>query len=95
LPCFRAGPAGLRPSPPPVPPKRGEIPGLFGFRAKLRLRGASAKVRVFVGTLELVRSGTLYAFNALRWALDRKIADVCYWLSAFAITTAVTFPHKH
>jgi hypothetical protein len=38
---------------------------------------------------------TLYAFNALRWALDREIADVCYWLSAFAITTAVTFPHKH
>ncbi|MGA2660229.1 MAG: hypothetical protein ABSH34_22250 [Verrucomicrobiota bacterium] len=38
---------------------------------------------------------TLYALSALRWALDRKIADVCYWLSAFAITAAVTFPHKH
>ena len=34
---------------------------------------------------------TLYALNAVRWGIDRKIADVCYWLSAFAITTTVTF----
>jgi hypothetical protein len=38
---------------------------------------------------------TLYALNALRWALGRKTADVCYWLSASALTAAVTFPHKH
>jgi hypothetical protein len=41
----------------------GEIPGLFGFRAKLRLRGTSAKVRVFVGPLELFRSGIAWAEN--------------------------------
>jgi hypothetical protein len=38
---------------------------------------------------------TLYALNALRWGIDRKIADVCYWLSAFAITATVTFLYKH
>jgi hypothetical protein len=38
---------------------------------------------------------TLYAINALRWGIDRKIADVCYWLPAFAITATVTFLYKH
>lgn len=37
----------------------------------------------------------LYALNAGRWALDRKWADVCYWMSAFAITATVTFLYKH
>lgn len=38
---------------------------------------------------------TLYALNAGRWAIDGKIADVCYWLSAFGITATVTFLYKH
>ena len=29
---------------------------------------------------------SLYAVNAGRWALNGSIADVCYWLSALAIT---------
>lgn len=37
----------------------------------------------------------LYLINAGRWAYEGKIADVCYWLSAFAITATVTFLYKH
>lgn len=37
----------------------------------------------------------LYALNALRWAIARKPADVCYWFSALAITATVTFLYKH
>lgn len=37
----------------------------------------------------------LYLLNALRWAYERKPADVCYWLSAMAITATVTFGYKH
>lgn len=37
----------------------------------------------------------LYALNALRWAFARKPADVCYWLSALAITATVTFLYDH
>lgn len=37
----------------------------------------------------------LYFLNVLRWAYERKIADVCYWLSALAITATVTFLYKH
>lgn len=37
----------------------------------------------------------LYVTNAGRWALAGKWADVCYWLSAFAITATVTFGYKH
>ena len=37
----------------------------------------------------------LYALNAARWAYERKIADVCYWLSALAITATVTFLYDH
>lgn len=37
----------------------------------------------------------LYALNATRWAYEGKIADVCYWLSAFAITATVTFLYEH
>lgn len=37
----------------------------------------------------------LYALNAGRWAWEGRIADVCYWLSAFAITATVTFLYKH
>lgn len=37
----------------------------------------------------------LYVLNALRWAIERKPADVCYWLSAAAITATVTFGYKH
>jgi hypothetical protein len=44
-----------------------EIPGLFGFRAKLRLRGASAKVHVFHGQLELFTSG-------IAWGEDGRAA---------------------
>ena len=38
---------------------------------------------------------TLYLLNAARWAVERKPADVCYWLSALAITATVTFLYKH
>ena len=38
---------------------------------------------------------TLYGLNALRWAYERRWADVCYWLSAAAITATVTFLYKH
>lgn len=38
---------------------------------------------------------TLYLLNASRWAYEGKVADVCYWLSAFAITATVTFLYKH
>ena len=37
----------------------------------------------------------LYFLNACRWAVERKGADVCYWLSALAITATVTFLYKH
>jgi hypothetical protein len=37
----------------------------------------------------------LYGPNALRWAFNGKIADVCYWLSALAITATVTFLYNH
>jgi hypothetical protein len=37
----------------------------------------------------------LYMLNAIRWAVARKPADVCYWLSAAAITATVTFLYKH
>lgn len=37
----------------------------------------------------------LYACNVCRWAYDYKWADVCYWLSALAITLTVTFGYKH
>jgi hypothetical protein len=38
---------------------------------------------------------SLYLLNAARWAFAGKLADVCYWLSAFAITATVTFLYKH
>lgn len=38
---------------------------------------------------------TLYVMNAVRWAVERKPADMCYWLSALAITATVTFGYKH
>ncbi len=37
----------------------------------------------------------LYALNALRWAYQKNVADMCYWLSALAITATVTFLYKH
>lgn len=37
----------------------------------------------------------MYILNALRWAYESKWADVCYWLSALAITATVTFLYKH
>jgi hypothetical protein len=37
----------------------------------------------------------LYLANAIRWAFARSVADVCYWLSALAITATVTFLYKH
>lgn len=38
---------------------------------------------------------SLYILNAGRWAYEGRVADVCYWLSAFAITATVTFGYKH
>ncbi len=37
----------------------------------------------------------LYGLNVCRWAWEGKLADVCYWLSALAITATVTFLYKH
>lgn len=37
----------------------------------------------------------LYLLNACRWAYESKWADVCYWISALAITATVTFLYKH
>lgn len=37
----------------------------------------------------------MYTMNAGRWAFAGKVADVCYWLSALAITATVTFLYKH
>lgn len=37
----------------------------------------------------------LYILNACRWAAEGKVADVCYWLSAAAITATVTFLYPH
>jgi hypothetical protein len=34
---------------------------------------------------------TLYLLSAIRWAAEGKWADMCYWLSALAITVTVTF----
>lgn len=38
---------------------------------------------------------TLYALNAMRWAIEGKWADACYWLSALGITLTVTFGYQH
>lgn len=38
---------------------------------------------------------SLYALNVCRWSYEHKWADVCYWLSAMAITATVTFGYKH
>ncbi len=37
----------------------------------------------------------LYAGACVRWGFAGKWADVCYWLSALAITATVTFLYKH
>lgn len=38
---------------------------------------------------------TLYVLNSARWAFNGSVADVCYWLSAFAITATVTWGYQH
>lgn len=37
----------------------------------------------------------LYLTNAGRWAYEGKWADMCYWLSALAITATVTWGYSH
>jgi hypothetical protein len=37
----------------------------------------------------------LYGLNVIRWGFEGKVADMCYWLSALAITATVTFLYKH
>ena len=37
----------------------------------------------------------MYVTNATRWAAYHSWADVCYWLSAFAITATVTWGYQH
>lgn len=37
----------------------------------------------------------LYFLSACRWAYAQRWADMCYWLSALAITATVTFGYKH
>jgi hypothetical protein len=37
----------------------------------------------------------LYTCTACWWAYHRRWADMCYWLSALAITATVTFGYKH
>jgi hypothetical protein len=34
-----------------------------------------------------------YILLAVRWALERKVADTCYWLSAAALTVAFLYKH--
>jgi len=38
---------------------------------------------------------TMYGVSALRWAVSAKWADMCYWLSALAITATVTWGYRH
>jgi hypothetical protein len=38
---------------------------------------------------------SLYVANSVRWAIHGNYADVCYWMSAFAITATVTFGYDH
>jgi hypothetical protein len=38
---------------------------------------------------------SLYLLNAGRWAIHGSYADMCYWLSALAITATVTFGYNH
>lgn len=38
---------------------------------------------------------SLYFASAVRWCICHKWADMCYWLSALAITATVTFGYKH
>lgn len=37
----------------------------------------------------------LYLAAAVRWAISKRWADMCYWLCAFGITATVTFGYKH
>ena len=37
----------------------------------------------------------MYGLNVVRWAAAGSVADVCYWLSALAITATVTFLYAH
>jgi hypothetical protein len=37
----------------------------------------------------------LYLMNMVRWAFEKKWADVVYWFAAFLITATVTFGYKH
>lgn len=37
----------------------------------------------------------LYGLNIVRWLVHGSYADACYWASALAITTTVTFGYKH
>ena len=37
----------------------------------------------------------LYLLNAVRWVIHGSTADMCYWLSALAITATVTFLYEH
>lgn len=38
---------------------------------------------------------SLYILSAVRWGFSERYADMCYWLSALAITATVTFGYKH
>lgn len=37
---------------------------------------------------------SLYLLNSVWWAIHRSYADMCYWLSALAITATVTFGYQ-
>lgn len=37
----------------------------------------------------------LYLISSARWAIHGNYADMCYWLSAFAITATVTWGYEH
>lgn len=34
---------------------------------------------------------TMYFLNTVRWAFERNVGQIVYWLGAFIITFAVTF----
>lgn len=37
----------------------------------------------------------LYGLNVIRWGFAGSMKDVCYWLSALAITATITFMYEH
>lgn len=72
------------------------------LRYKRELSGSDQGVSLVGGVIWLMDPKVfnfiimgLYLMNAAWWGWHGKFADVCYWLSAFAITATVTFGYRH